>query len=279
MMPHSSQPSPARPSTAQHSAVRFGSVSKGLLLLLLLLLPHYIAAHSHTRPVSPSYLPASNTDRLAYLLYHLDIDMIASSAPVPAPAATASAKSKSKSKSTSKSKASRTQPAPTPVSNVATIAVEGSYLGDFVKVESAAPATPTKKASKARAGRAAAAPVVTPERPTSRAAKAVTAGTSSTTTGSGSGSGTGLSGAVADLNVVTPTTSSKRANTPSRSRVDDLDEPVSSLKKEFDEASRPHIVSPVRMSKLVIGKNVETAYKIVRKATGALGGNGHTGQS
>jgi hypothetical protein len=70
--------------------------------------------------------------------------------------------------------------------------------------------------------------------------------------------------------------------------------PVSSIKKEFATARdtqtptkrptsrRPSIavVSPTAANKssLVIPKSVDKVYKIVRKATGALGGNGHTGR-
>ena len=75
------------------------------------------------------------------------------------------------------------------------------------------------------------------------------------------------------VNIVTPSEKSKsRALTPNRTI--DVVEPTS-LKKEFQQESTDKC--GVKASSLLIPKGVEKCYKIVRKATGALGGNGHTG--
>ena len=76
-----------------------------------------------------------------------------------------------------------------------------------------------------------------------------------------------------DINVVTPVDTAKsRALTPNRTV--EIVEPTS-LKKEFQKESMEKV--GVKASTLHIAKEVEKCYKIVRKATGALGGNGHTG--
>lgn len=92
--------------------------------------------------------------------------------------------------------------------------------------------------------------------------------------------------------------------TPPRKHGSDATSPISSIKKEFgskaaasanehttptrktnsrlhfEEKSSVAVVSPApaNRSTVSVSKNVEAVYKIIRKATGALGGNGHTGK-
>lgn len=140
-----------------------------------------------------------------------------------------------------------------------------------------APATPIRKrgGAKSTAPATAAVAIVTPEHTNPRrSTKAISSSVSSSQ----------QSSSVVHINVITPTKDTTASAT-------GLASPISSIKKEFaripqsdDTVAEAEAVetdargekSPFK-SRLAVGKNVDRVYKLVRKATGQLGGNGHTG--
>lgn len=93
------------------------------------------------------------------------------------------------------------------------------------------------------------------------------------------------------VNMVTPTTTKAREEklsaTPKTSRRakpaligDEVDDEVDSENFDLSNVSASNIVSPskgIRPSTLAVDPKVEEAYKILKKVTGTLGGNGYTG--
>lgn len=92
------------------------------------------------------------------------------------------------------------------------------------------------------------------------------------------------------VNMVTPTTTKAREEkltaTPKASRRakpaligDEVDDDAESENLDLSNVSASNIVSPTKgfRSALSVDPKVEEAYKILRKVTGTLGGNGYTG--
>ena len=147
--------------------------------------------------------------------------------------------------------------------NVTTPRKSKTSAKDDAVVETAASPQKTSSSSSSSSN------ATTPKTPKGGRGRSINAVTPSTT--SGAAAAAGASGRSSK------TPSPSRSKTPPKRRGFAAKKATSKTSEDIKVEGNNEEVSPQKLAPLVISPKVELAYKIVRKSTGALGGNGTTG--